>query len=195
MNESEIEKFLKDNMAKAEATVRLNQSTPVPRPYRNPLQERMSWRFQVLQNDMQQVPRDNLVSTRTTILSGDSHSCKKALEELKEIKLRDMKVPMVHSGRYLVCRVIGAPCLMVGVNTLVEDLNGDVEQLALYNFRYNINDLEWISFGTILVIKEPWLRYGSQSKTPSMRVDSPTDVIFVDPADEKLLEKIGAKKW
>lgn len=45
-----------------------------------------------------------------------------------------------------------------------------------------------------MVIKEPYLRYGSQCLEASLRVDSPSDVIFVDSTDLDLMTKIGAKK-
>uniref|UniRef100_A0AC34FAR2 SET domain-containing protein n=1 Tax=Panagrolaimus sp. ES5 TaxID=591445 RepID=A0AC34FAR2_9BILA len=183
--------------SQAEASQRLNQGTPVPRPHKNPGQEIMRWQIQTLQYDMQEkktAQNKGLFSTRTTILSSDSHSCKIPFEELQPITLRDMKVPMVHVGRYLVCQVAGMPYPIVGVNVLIQDLNGDVEEAAIYNFRYKLDNLHWISPGTVMVIKEPWLRYGSQSKTPSLRIDSPTDVIFVDPTDYNFLNKIGAKK-
>jgi hypothetical protein len=72
---------------------------------------------------------------------------------------------------------------------------GDVEQLDIYNYTYNVEDTRWISIGTILVIKEPYLRFGSQNLRAAIRVDSPSDLIFVDPADFDFLKKLGVEKW
>lgn len=55
--------------------------------------------------------------------------------------------------------------------------------------------MRWLSPGTVLIIKEPWLRYASQSQAASIRVDSPTDVIFVDPTDSDFMKKIDAFQW
>uniref|UniRef100_A0A914PSW9 Uncharacterized protein n=1 Tax=Panagrolaimus davidi TaxID=227884 RepID=A0A914PSW9_9BILA len=197
MDFNDFTNYLESGIASAEASQALNQSTPVSRPYKNPDQEIMRWQFQSIKYDIDDKKKKerNMFSTNTTILSGDCHSCKTALEDLKPIKLCDMKVPKVHGGRYLMGQVVGMPFAIVGVNVLIQDLNGDVEELAIYNFRYKLDKLDWINPGTILLIKEPWLRYGSQSKTPSLRIDSPSDVIFVDPTDLEFLEKIGAKQW
>uniref|UniRef100_A0A914YRG0 SET domain-containing protein n=1 Tax=Panagrolaimus superbus TaxID=310955 RepID=A0A914YRG0_9BILA len=198
MDLSTLTKDFEMRISQAEASQSLNRSTPVPRPNKNPDQELMRWRFLTLQSDMEErkISHDKgLISTRTTILSGDIHSCKRAFEELKPITLRDMKVPMVHEGRYLICQVIGQPYAIVGVNVLIQDINGDVEEVAIYNFRYKLDKLDWIHPGTVFIIKEPWLRYGSQSKTPSLRIDSPSDVIFIDSTDYEFLNKLDAKKW
>uniref|UniRef100_A0AC35F2E6 SET domain-containing protein n=1 Tax=Panagrolaimus sp. PS1159 TaxID=55785 RepID=A0AC35F2E6_9BILA len=159
----------------AEASRLLNQSKAVPRPYRNLDEERMRWQMKTIQFDMSKEERKAL--PKTSILSSDIHSCKTSFEELKPITLSEMKVPRIHIGRYLVCQVIG-----------------DVEEVEFYNFCYNLDDLDWLMPGTIFVVKEPRLRYCSYNKSVSMRIDSPSDVIFVDCTDYELLEKIGAKK-
>uniref|UniRef100_A0A914Y7R1 Uncharacterized protein n=1 Tax=Panagrolaimus superbus TaxID=310955 RepID=A0A914Y7R1_9BILA len=181
----------------AEDSRRLNQSSnPECRPYRNPNEMLQRWRLRSMESGMNNKMEDfERMLPKTTILSSDIHSCKLSFKELKSIKLCDMEVPMVHNERYLVCQVIAMPSLYVGVTILIQDLNGDVEEVAIYNFSYNFNDLDLLSPGTILIIKEPWLRYGSHDKTPSLRIDSPSDIIFVDPTDHKLLCKIGAKQW
>uniref|UniRef100_A0A914P4Q9 SET domain-containing protein n=1 Tax=Panagrolaimus davidi TaxID=227884 RepID=A0A914P4Q9_9BILA len=106
-----------------------------------------------------------------------------------------MKVPMVHKGQYLVCQIIAPPIATIAINILIQDLNDDVEEVALYNFHYKFDDIDWVNPGDILIIKEPSLQYDTKSEMPLIRVDSPSDVIFVDPCDEKILSKIGAMKW
>uniref|UniRef100_A0AC34GNU2 SET domain-containing protein n=1 Tax=Panagrolaimus sp. ES5 TaxID=591445 RepID=A0AC34GNU2_9BILA len=46
-----------------------------------------------------------------------------------------------------------------------------------------------------LIVKEPLLRYDSPNKSTSIRIDTPSDIIFVDPSDYDFLDKIGATKW
>ena len=78
---------------------------------------------------------------------------------------------------------------------LVEDLKGDVEELGLYNFRPALDrDGSWIAPGTILAIKEPYLKYGMMNVL-FIRVDSPSDVLFIHETDEKSLWEVGAIKW
>ncbi|KAH7728947.1 TPR domain protein [Aphelenchoides avenae] len=106
-----------------------------------------------------------------------------------------MQVPMVHRGSLLVCRVITKALVRVATAVIVEDLEGDVEELSLYNFRPNLSDRTWLPQGTVMIIKEPYLKYGSIGHSVTMRVDSPTDVVFVDETDRDLLASVGALKW
>ncbi|KAI6171541.1 Isoform A [Aphelenchoides bicaudatus] len=127
--------------------------------------------------------------------SRDSHSCKAPFELLKPICLRDMKVPLIHKDRYLVCKVVGKPFSMVGTITIIQDLNGDVETVGIYNYSYDVNDTSWLSIGQILIIKEPYLRFNATDQGICLRVDSPTDLVLVDETDIDLLNKIGAEKF
>uniref|UniRef100_A0A915D840 SET domain-containing protein n=1 Tax=Ditylenchus dipsaci TaxID=166011 RepID=A0A915D840_9BILA len=108
---------------------------------------------------------------------GQSHSSVTPLKELQPITLRDMKVPMVHTGKYLACRIISEAYILVATAFLIEDLNGEVEDLSLYNFQLNIgNSCSWLPPGTIMFIKEPYLKFGSLGKNVFIRADSPSDV-------------------
>uniref|UniRef100_A0AC34F2H2 Uncharacterized protein n=1 Tax=Panagrolaimus sp. ES5 TaxID=591445 RepID=A0AC34F2H2_9BILA len=167
-----------------------------PRSNNNRDVDLLNWHFRILEFGPE-------MEKRILLLSGDSHFCITPLEELKPIMLCDMKIPMIHKGQYLVCQVIGKPYSVIGhatpsplfgVNISVKDLNGDVKELALFNFRYKVDDLDWLPLGTILLIKEPWLRFLLQNGFSTLRVDSPSDIIFVDPTDSELLTKIGAMK-
>jgi hypothetical protein len=76
----------------------------------------------------------------------------------------------------------------------------------IYNFHSDLNDPTWLKKGTIMIIKEPYLKF-SPSMTAFIRVDSPSgitilkrftiltcsDVVFVRESDKKL-EKL-APKW
>ncbi|KAH7713022.1 TPR domain protein [Aphelenchoides avenae] len=46
-----------------------------------------------------------------------------------------------------------------------------------------------------MVIKEPYMKFGSSGDTCFMRVDSPTDIIIVNKHDKKTLGQFGALKW
>uniref|UniRef100_A0A915DA85 Tetratricopeptide repeat protein n=1 Tax=Ditylenchus dipsaci TaxID=166011 RepID=A0A915DA85_9BILA len=47
------------------------------------------------------------------------------LKELQPITLRDMKAPMVHTGKYLAGRIITEANVSVATAFLIEDLNGE----------------------------------------------------------------------
>ncbi|KAH7731125.1 TPR domain protein [Aphelenchoides avenae] len=127
-------------------------------------------------------------------MTGDRHVCLKPVGDLKPITFDQMELPKIHTGRYVVCRTLTEAYTFVGTSTLVEDLNGNVEQVSLYNFRPYIDD-GWLPVGTILVIKEPFVKYGSFGEDVIIRVDSPSDVIFVDETDRPTLESFGARAW
>jgi hypothetical protein len=50
-----------------------------------------------------------------TLLLGQSHCCTKPLGELKPIHLAQMKVPFVHEGHFLACRVLTESIVVVGL--------------------------------------------------------------------------------
>lgn len=83
----------------------------------------------------------------------------------------------------------------IATTVLVEDLNGDIEEVGLYNFRPVLDgDGSWLPAQTILAIKEPYLKYGLYSNV-FIRVESPSDVLFIDKTDEKTLKIVGALNW
>lgn len=51
----------------------------------------------------------------------------KPLSALKSIKLSEMKVPMVHHGHYLICRVLTEAIVVVGSEVIIEDSAGHIE--------------------------------------------------------------------
>ena len=142
--------------------------------------------------------------------SGESRCSYALVESLKQIRLQEMMVPLIHAGRYLACRTVVKaqmstpfPALF---QSIVEDLNGDVEQLFLFNFRSarlieNQDEvMSWIPPGTILVIKEPHLKFKLESASKAkggtfLSVESPSDVLIISQTDEVLLTKYGAEKW
>jgi tetratricopeptide (TPR) repeat protein len=128
---------------------------------------------------------------RQSVIATTKHCCKSiSLSDLKPIFLKDMMVPNVHCGRYLLCRTVAPSIIIIGVTAYVEDLNGDIEELSLYHFQQSLIDdpNTWLPSGTILIIKEPYLKFGSQNQSVSLRCDSPSDIIFVDECNEKLLK-------
>lgn len=108
-----------------------------------------------------------------------------------------MTLPNIHTGRYLLCRTISEPYIHIATSVLIEDVNEDVEELALYNFQIDLEEASpsWLSVGTILLIKEPYLKYESDGKNVLIRVDSPSDVVFIEEDDEEMLNEANALKW
>jgi hypothetical protein len=106
-----------------------------------------------------------------------------SFKDLKSISLKNMLIPFVHKGYYLKCRTIISSFQYIGIHILIEDTNGDIENLVLYNFQNNFieNPNDLIPEGTILLIKEPYLKYEYGFTT--LHISSPSDVVFIDETD------------
>jgi len=85
----------------------------------------------------------------------------------------------------------------VAIEAVVEDPEGDARLLCLYNLPSMLNaGLEEIDIvfpvGTILAIREPYLKNSLQFENCLVRVDSPSDVVFLYPGDS-IMEHITWK--
>uniref|UniRef100_A0A914QCX0 SET domain-containing protein n=1 Tax=Panagrolaimus davidi TaxID=227884 RepID=A0A914QCX0_9BILA len=159
MNIGILNRDMQQKIAQAGVIERLNHGSPKPRQNRNADEERMNWQMRALQTDTNRAKTFAEIS----FLSNESHCSKTSMEKLKPIMLKEMKVPMIHTGRYLICQCLCKPLPIMGVGTSV---NGD----------------KYFTSGVSMLIQD-------------INVDSPSDIIFVDSADEEYLDKIGAKKW
>jgi hypothetical protein len=134
------------------------------------------------------------IQMRTTTTSGEKPCCTTPFAEMTPIHFKGMYVPKVHKGLYLICRTIIPSRVSVGVTTLLQDTRGDVELALFYYFQESFvsDPNEWLPEGTILLIKEPYMKFGSQGACdPMIRVDCPSDVIFLHESDSLL----RSTKW
>src|SRR2546421_462466 len=93
--------------------------------------------------------------------------------ELK-ISIVDLQVDNVHTGKFLLCRVIVKWIKLNALITVVEDPKGNVERLSLDNIF-----LELVTVGTQLVIKNPTYKIAADGNT-IIRSDNPEDIIVID---------------
>ena len=111
------------------------------------------------------------------------YGCVRQLNELEPIRLKDMLVNKRHIGKFLLCRVLPNPYLMPAMHFLVQDEDGEVEDLAIYNYlsRYEIDADKVYPENTVIAIKEPFLKIVKDDKVKnSIYVTSPTDVVVLD---------------
>lgn len=118
-------------------------------------------------------------------MSGPRHCSLKPLDQLTPIRLSDMHVNKRHEGKYLKCRVVAEPIMMASMNTLVEDEDGQVEILCVYNLSpsYTVDANDFLPLHTVLIIKEPLVKLMVQDNNYYIRVESPSDVVFVEDVD------------
>ncbi|KDQ17931.1 hypothetical protein BOTBODRAFT_185344 [Botryobasidium botryosum FD-172 SS1] len=113
------------------------------------------------------------------------------LQQLKRIAYYDMKVRKTHLGRYLLCATVVPASRAVGIMVCVEDPEGATFQLSIYNFPGTIATpgivLDTIfPVGSILAVREPTMIVGTDPRDISIRIDSPSDLIFLRPTDTLL---------
>jgi hypothetical protein len=137
----------------------------------------------------------SLVS-RQSVTSFVYPPCTQSLCCLQRISLTDLVLETVHRGKYLLLRTIVHPKKNVGIETVVEDPNGDVEALGLYNQNPCRSHTDIIPNDSIIVLKEPYYKISAQGGT-SLRCDHPADLIFLDannPVVQDLKWKTGTPK-
>ncbi|OBZ76733.1 hypothetical protein A0H81_03834 [Grifola frondosa] len=132
---------------------------PGPAPSIDP-KELISRQLELRQGDGQTSRGE--VLTYMTIVGFPKHSSSTPLSKLKRITFADMLIRKAHIGHYLVCRIV-APCVLRYVDSL-------------------------FPIGTIMAIREPTLKAATQGPYPLVRVDSPTDIVFLDPTSPILSE-------
>lgn len=84
-----------------------------------------------------------------------------------------------------------SPASIVAVNFVVEDPAGNAINLTLYNYPCtlgaNLHTTDAIfPIGSILAVREPYLKIATHGRTQSLRVDSPSDLVFIDQSHEAL---------
>jgi hypothetical protein len=195
-NDESIQKFvkldLKQKLLLQENAKRINNIKPYERPDKDHISTLFNYRTQYESNKKEQ--NKNGCSIRSSFISTKQHSSHKELCDLKPINLKDMKVNKIHYGYYLKCKTIVEPFYIAGMNLLIEDKNGNIENLILYNYSlrsYQIDPNNLIPQGTKLLIKEPFLKlFASAEKEFGIRVDSPTDILIINDEAKKSLDKI-----
>ncbi|KAG8958058.1 hypothetical protein FRC05_009433, partial [Tulasnella sp. 425] len=75
---------------------------------------------------------------------------------------------------------------------VVEDVNGDVCTMTVYNYPGTVGARSQLvealfPVGSILAIREPTLRSAAGKGDPLLRVDCPSDIIWLEPDDERLV--------
>lgn len=155
---------------------RIASTKPYPRPKKNALQ---------LEQRYYQIPKakfvDNQYHLRTNYVTAERHSSLVQLNELSKIELSEMMMNKVHLGQYFQCKVSAEAFYSSGLNVLVEDGNGEVEHVVLYNYESPTcsTDPKYIlPVGTEIIIKEPHMQSFGQYDS-GIRVDSPSDVVIV----------------
>lgn len=174
------EKLHNEEVYKRKVTDKIKTTKPFKRPAKdNALTEQ---KFKQTSQKENAKFDQNLYQLQTNYITAERHSCTTDLKCLKNIFLKDMKVNKIHRGCCIEFKTIANPFYISGMHLLVQDINGEYENLVLYNYEsisLNVEPKVLIPIGTRLIIKEPHLQMFSLNENDfGIRVDSPTDVII-----------------
>jgi tetratricopeptide (TPR) repeat protein len=157
-------------------------------PWRRPNRQKLI-RDTLRQQEMKRCMGFNDVmgfSGKLTVPGTTCHNSTIPLLGLAPITLSSMFFPKVHRGFYILCRTVTPATHDVGVNVIIEDTAGDVTPAGLYNMQVTAGSPDhWLPQGTIFIVKEPFLKM-SAAMEMLIRVESPSDVIFLRPDDPLL---------
>ncbi|KAH8119843.1 hypothetical protein DFH11DRAFT_11798 [Phellopilus nigrolimitatus] len=131
---------------------------------------------------------------RQTYIGMSQTFSQKELDDLERITLSEMLIRKTHNGSYFLCRVISKSMRLVAVSVAVEDPCGDVTKVAIYNypctFDASVEETDRLfPIGSILAIREPTYKFAVNGDHPMVRIDSPSDIIFID-SDSELLRGV-----
>jgi len=176
-NDESIQKIvkldLKQKLLLQENAKRINKIKPFDRPDKDHISTSFNYRTNC--DSYKKEQNKNECSMRSSFISTKQHSSHKNLSDLKPISLKDMKVNKIHYGNYLDVKAIAEPFYIAGMNLLIEDKNGNIENLILYNYNLKSHQIDpsyLIPQGTRLLIKEPFLKlFACAEKEFGIRVD------------------------
>ncbi|KIJ56950.1 hypothetical protein M422DRAFT_238538 [Sphaerobolus stellatus SS14] len=132
------------------------------------------------------------INIKTAYIGTEKYHSDGNIEDLNRINLRDMFVRRVHKKRYILCRIVAPPTRVISVDVYIEDPLGHGQLVCVYNFPSMLTagpkELDALfPVGTVLAIREPYLKSALQNVNNTfIRVDSPTDIIFVRPSSPLL---------
>lgn len=118
---------------------------------------------------------------RSTFIPTAYLPCTSPVSSLKGIMIKDLRLETHHRGKLLLLRAITPPHRWTGIMCLVEDENGEVATLQLYQQDDEPvrKAAQILDVGTILLVKEPYFKIMASGEY-GLRVDHLSDVVHVD---------------
>ena len=107
----------------------------------------------------------------------------KSLSQLKPVCISDLEPGKRASGAVLYLKITGDAMRSNGaVQTLVEDQDGALQRLVVYNISPMLKPDDVLPSDTLLAIKEP-----NMTQTLMLRIDHPTDIVQLNLSQLKLV--------
>ncbi|KAF4455900.1 TPR domain [Fusarium albosuccineum] len=132
--------------------------------------------------------QENVVST--TQVPAPYPPCIVAAEDLKPISIAEMRLETHHRGRKVVLRVLTPPDRMTAIMAIVEDQMATAVLLQLYHQPVEavVPAKEILTPDMVCILKEPFFKCATDGSY-SLRVDHPSDFIWLNEGDERIPAK------
>lgn len=113
--------------------------------------------------------------------------CVTPIAQLRRIMIKDFQLETHHRDTCLLLRSITPPSRMTAIMALMEDENGDVMMLQLYQQEDEDTRaaMDIIDVGTLLLIKEPYFKVMGDGEY-GLRVDHLSDIIHLEKNDDRI---------
>ncbi|KAJ4458326.1 putative Protein unc-45 B [Paratrimastix pyriformis] len=133
-----------------------------------------------------QIVQSSKFLIRNTLIP-KSHGKAPPIASLRPITIRECvtRCNYIHAGRVLNATIIRPPHKVVATNTLLQDDNGDVIFLAIYNLVPPSEDpAAYLPVGARVAVLEPYPKFpgNNPDQPPNLRTDNPQTVVLSPPA-------------
>jgi len=108
--------------------------------------------------------------------------CVTPLSDLKKVMIKDLTLETHHRGSYILLRAVTPPDTMTAIMVIVEDEEENVLMLQLYNQEEELLEKGRLTEGTVLIVKEPYLKVMSDGDY-GILVDHLPDARFLSEHD------------
>lgn len=96
--------------------------------------------------------------------------------------IKQLTLETHHRGTYMLLRAVTPTNTMTAVMVVVEDEEGNVVLLQLYNQEKELSVSEYLAGGRVMIVKEPYLKIMVDGNY-GLRVDHLSDIMFLPKHD------------
>lgn len=116
---------------------------------------------------------------RTTFIGEAYPPSLEPISNLDPILLRDLRLEVHHRGRVLIAKAFCEPIRISSIQNAIEDVEGGVNRLSIYNLPSTIPMDRVLPKGAIIAVKEPYFKATADGGI-MVRVDHPSDCVLLE---------------
>lgn len=132
--------------------------------------------------DLEGQSSNNANFVSQTVIGEAYLPCVLPISHLRPVTIDELRLETVHRGRVLIVRTFGNPRRIQSVQNAIEDGDGAVDRLNVYNFEPELNAERVLPKGAIFAVKEPYYKVTADGGY-TIRVDHPTDLVRLEEDD------------